>query len=150
MKNLKISIALLFSSIFLLFLSCKKEIQPENAPQSIKNYVSTYFSNCAIQKVVRDRENGVKSYDVTLDCGVNLEFEEGERMQIIDIDSHSKLPDAVIAQSIHDYVNTHFPDSYIIAWEYEANKTLQHINLNTKQLLEFDSDNKFIKIVKNK
>ncbi len=150
MKSVKLRSVVLFSSFFFLLLSCEKEIQPKNAPQEIKTYVSTYFSDCVIQRIVRDRENGVKCYDVTLDCGVNLEFEEGDRLQIIDIDSHSKLPDATIAQPIRDYVSTHFQGSSIIAWEYEANKTLQHINLSTKQLLEFDSSNKFIKIVKNK
>jgi|SRR5690554_327567 len=147
MKSLTTIFTVLSCFIFLAFVSCEKEIKPNNAPQEIKSYVSNYFPDCEIKKITREKEKGKKSYDVTLDCGVNLEFEDNNPMQMVDVDSDSKLPDAIIPQPILDYVNSNYQNSYIIGWEFEAKKTLQHVDLNTKEVLEFNMNHEFIRVV---
>ena len=147
MKNVKRILTVVLSFVFLALISCEKNINPSKAPQEIKNYVATHFPDCEIKKMTREKKKGEKSYDVTLDCGVNLEFEGTNPMQMVDVDSYSQLPDALIPQPILNYVDSNYQNSFIIGWELEAKKTLQHIDLNTKEVLEFNMNHQFIRVV---
>lgn len=135
--------------VFLLggvLIGCQKEIKPKNAPEEIKSYVNSYFPNCEIIRIIKEKENGEINYDVDLDCNTNIEFEDPQFI-VVDIDSRNELPEGVIPNSIEMYVLSNYPNQYTIGWEYELNRTMQDIQLNTGAVLRFDLDNNFIKII---
>lgn len=85
------SITILFLGLLIFsFFSCDKEkiITENDLPTEIKTYLETHFSTCRITKVIKDKENNELSYDITLDCGINVEFNGNN--QVIDIDGTSK------------------------------------------------------------
>ena len=117
---------------------CEKEL-----PSSIKAYLETHFPSCRVVKIVKEKEDNKPSYDIDLDCGVNIEFyDNGE---VIDIDGTSKLPDSVIPYNILNYTTTNYPNDFIIGWELEGNN--QQVELNTTVVLEFDSVGNFMRVI---
>lgn len=141
MKKLLIICSL---SIFAL-LSCEKEsvISETDLSAEIKSYINTHFLSCNIVKVVKDKENSELSFDIDLDCGVNLEFNGDNK--VIDIDGISKLPDSVIPVDILSYVSANYPNNTILGWEIEGQN--QHIDLNNSLVLEFNMTGDFLRIV---
>jgi hypothetical protein len=145
---MKISKAFLIFTIGLFIFSalgCEKEetISESELPVEIKTYLETHFPSCGILKIVKDKEENEQSFDIDLDCGVNIEFNGNN--QVIDIDGTSKLPDSVIPDKILNYTATNYPNDFIIGWELEGNN--QQVELNTNVVLEFDSDGDFLRIV---
>lgn len=145
MKNPKIFLILILGLFAFSAIGCEKEktIGESELPLSIRTYLETHFPACNILKVVKDTEDNQPSYDIDLDCGVNIEFYATG--QVIDIDGTFKLPDSVIPDKILDYTATHYPNDFIIGWELEGAK--QQVELNIDIELEFDLDGNFLGIV---
>lgn len=145
MKNSKSFLALIVGLFIFAFISCEKEtiITEAELPTSIKTYLDTHFSTCNITKIIKDESKKELSYDITLDCGINIEF-NGDN-QVIDIDGTSQLPNSVIPSTILNYTATNYPNDFIIGWEIEGSN--QQVELNTTLVLEFDSNGNFLRIV---
>lgn len=88
MKNLMTIAAVVLSLLFVT--GCKKEtvIPEQNVPTEIKNYVSTHFPSCSISKAIKENDENEEMYEITLSCGVKLEF--NKQKEIIDIDWNKK------------------------------------------------------------
>ncbi|MCB0507671.1 MAG: PepSY-like domain-containing protein [Chitinophagales bacterium] len=138
----------IFNLIFLLFIyltSCAKDVVLKDAevPSEIKNYISTFFPDCAISKAVKDNDGSNDMYEVNLSCGYKLEFNKSKL--IIDIDGkNTKLPDNVISSKLRNYVQTHYPSNYIVGWEIQNKK--QKLSLNSDIDLIFDMQDNFVRI----
>lgn len=145
MSNFKSSSILLLGILFFSFYSCEKEkiINENKLPSAINTYVKTHFATCKITKIVKGKENNKLSYDLDLDCGVNIEFNDNN--QVIDIDGISQLPDSTIPNNILSYISANYPNNFIIGWELEGNN--QRVDLNTNIVLEFDSNGSFLRII---
>lgn len=145
MRNTKIIFILIFSLFAFSTIGCEKEktIDESELPLNIKTYLETHFADCNILKVARDTEDGQPSFDIDLDCGVNIEFYATG--QVIDIDGSSKLPDSVIPDEILSYTTANYPNDFIIGWELEGDK--QQVELNTDIELEFEIDGNFLRVV---
>lgn len=140
---LKNSIVYLTFIFFLLyFTSCDKEtvIPEQDIPGEIKSYVSTHFPDCAISKAMKEKDKKDEMYEISLSCHCKLEF--NKQKNIIDIDCSSKLPDSVVPNNILSYVNTNYPNNYIVGWEIQGNN--QNIDLNNKVTLIFNKQGVFI------
>ncbi|MBA6154868.1 PepSY-like domain-containing protein [Gelidibacter maritimus] len=145
MKNSKRFLMAIFGLLVFSAFGCEKEkiISESELPTSIKIYLETHFPSCGIIRIVKEKEDNKPSFDIDLDCGINIEFYANG--QVIDIDGTSKLPDSVIPDKILDYTTTNYPDDFIIGWELEGNN--QQVELNTIVVLEFDSDGNFLRTV---
>ncbi len=145
MKNLKLFLTVILGLLIFSAFSCEKEetISESEVPTSIKTYLEKHFPSCGIIRIVKEKEDNKPSFDIDLDCGINIEFYANG--QVIDIDGTSKLPDSVIPDKILDYTTTNYSDDFIIGWELEGNN--QQVELNTTVVLEFDSDGNFLRTV---
>ncbi|MCC6600249.1 MAG: PepSY-like domain-containing protein [Crocinitomicaceae bacterium] len=142
MKNLITSLIVVLSLVFIS--GCDKEtILPEqDVPIEIKNYISTHFPDCNITKTIKEKGEKEEMYEVTLSCGVKLEFNKAK--SIIDIDGTSKLPDSVIPVEILNYVNFHYPGNHVVGWEIQSNN--QEIQLNNGFVLIFTMSGDFLRV----
>lgn len=138
----KISIALLLA-VF-AFVGCDKEtiVKDSDLPKEIHSFITTHFSGKRIIQSVKDREGLELTYDILLDGNIRLEF--NSKKQIIDIESHDKLPDSVIPDKIINYVSTHYAGNYITGWELDDRN--QQVRLNNGIELEFNMDGDFLRI----
>lgn len=139
MKN--IAFFFLLTCSFLALSSCEKEsiLPDQKIPAEIKNFVSTHFPNCSIIRAVEENFEREK-YEITLSCGVKLEFDKNKK--ILDIDSNQKLPDSVIPDKILTYVQTNYPANYIIGWELQNNT--QKVDLDADFTLVFNLQSDFL------
>ncbi len=135
--------AVLFTAI-LTFTSCEKETVLNNAqtPAEITNYVAMHFPNHQILQTVKDVDGFKKTYDVILDGNISLEF--NRKLEIIDIDADTQLPESVIPAKIGQYVSTNFPENFITDWELEDKH--QQVGLDNDLDLEFTMSGDFVKI----
>lgn len=142
MKELMTSLTVVCSLLFLV--SCAKEINlPEKKiPEEIKSYITTHFPDCSILKATKDRDENDDMYEVSLSCGVKLEF--NKQKNIIDIDGISKLPDSVIPAKILSYVTATYPNNYILGWEIQSNN--QEVQLDNHLELVFNMSGDFLRI----
>lgn len=142
MKNLMTIAALVLSLLFVT--GCDKEnvIPEQNIPTAIKDYVSTHFPNCSISKAIKENDENDEMYEITLSCGVKLEF--NKQKEIIDIDANTKLPDSVIPTNILSYVNSNYPTNFIIGWELQSGN--QEVQLNNDLVLVFNMAGQFLRV----
>lgn len=129
----------------LLFMSgCEKEtvIPEQNVPTEIKNYILNHFPSCSISKTIRENDGNNEMYEVTLSCGVKLEF--NNQKEIIDIDGITKLPDSVIPSNILSYVNSNYATNFIIGWGLQSGN--QEVQLNNNLVLVFNMAGEFLRV----
>ncbi|MBP8754743.1 MAG: PepSY-like domain-containing protein [Chitinophagales bacterium] len=145
MKNSKRVLFMTLVVFIFTALGCEKEgiINENKLPTDIKMYLETHFPSCSTIRIIKDEENKELTYDITLDCGINIEFNGNN--EVIDIDGISQLPNSVIPSNILDYTLIEYPNDFIIGWELEGIN--QQIELNTTLVLEFDSNGNFLRIV---
>lgn len=126
-----------------LMVSCDKEaeLSPSDIPAEIVAYLEMHFPHYAIIRAVEDVDGRSKSYEITLEGGFKLEF--NRKMEIIEIEGKSKLPDSVIPVKILEYVKEHYPDQYIIEWELEGPN--QKVELDNKLELIFTMEGQFLR-----
>lgn len=135
--------AVLITAIFAL-TSCDKETILNNAqtPSEITAFVTTHFPNHQILQTVKNVEGFKRTYDVILNGNISLEF--NRKLEIIDIDADTQLPESVIPAKIGQYVSTNFPENFITDWELEDKH--QQVGLDNDLDLEFTMSGDFVKI----
>lgn len=111
-------------------------------PSAIKKYIKKHFSDYKVIKVEKDKSLTGHTYEVKLDKGVELDFNENN--EITDIDGTMKLPDSAIPKSILKYVEKNYPENVITDWE--LNKTNQEVKLDSGIELEFSLKGEFVRI----
>ena len=110
-------------------------------PDGIAAFLNKHFPETKVRKIVKVNKLNIITYDVELAGDIELEF--NENMEIIEMESKTKLPDSVIPSKILDYVVLHYPDNFIVEWELEDDK--QEVKLDNGIELEFTLNGDFIK-----
>lgn len=142
--------SLLLSMIALTFLltGCDKEkvIDESSLPVGAKEFISAHFPDAEIRQVTKDRDDLTNTYDVILDNQVKLEFDKSGDCYDIEGKADTKLPDTVIPLKVLEYVQTNYPEQFIIEWEKD--KTDQEIKLSNRTELVFNLSGTFLRIDK--
>ena len=137
-------LGLLIATSLILFSACDKEtvIPTSDLPNNISTWINTHFPNNAILQIIKDVDGLKRTYDITLEGNIQLEFNRSG--EIIDIDSDTQLPDSVIPSKILSYVDTNYPNQFITDWELDDRK--QQVELNNGIELIFNKDGDFLRI----
>ena len=125
--------------------SCEKEIllAQSDIPSEITAYVTKHFPKHTIVQAIKDKDGTELTYDIILSDNVRLEF--NRKKEIIDISSHTELPDSVIPEKILSYVRANYSDNYIKDWEIDDKKP-QTVELDNKLELVFDLSGNFLRL----
>jgi hypothetical protein len=116
----------------------------DSLPASAKEFISAHFPDAAIRQVTKDRDDLTNTYDVILDNQVKLEFDRSGDCYDIEGKADTKLPDTVIPLKVLEYIQTNYPDHFIIEWEKD--KTTQEIKLSNRTDLVFNLSGTFLRI----
>ncbi len=140
----KLTYLAVFFTVLIVFTSCEKETILETAqtPSEITTYVETHFSTHKILQAVKDVDGVKKTYIITLNGNVLLEF--NRKKEIISIDADTQLPESVVPIKIKQYVESNFPENVITDWELEDKH--QQVGLDNDLDLEFTINGDFIRI----
>jgi len=131
----------------LLIISCESSddsndnrisLTENEIPIEISTFKNTYFPTATIRQAYKYSD--YREYEVYLSNGFELEF--NQNFEITEIEGYSKIPDALIPQTILNYVNTNYPSNDIFEWELEYN--IQEIELNNRIELLFSLSGDFI------
>jgi len=135
----------IFASVTLfLTISCEKEIitPSDDLPVEISTYLTIHFPKNTIVQVIKDLDGLTKTYDILLSENISLEF--NRKKEVIAIDGVTQLPNSVIPEKIHQYVNINYPTQFITDWELDFDN--QQIELNNGLDLEFNKKGDFLRI----
>lgn len=148
MKNtqirMKVSAFLtLFFAVFILSACDKDEVIAEaELPASARDFVATHFPEQTISQVVKDKDRKSVSFDVVLDNGVDLDFNEDGTCT--SIEGFVQLPDSAIPEDLLAYVNANYPENFIIEWELGGQE--QEVQLDSGLELRFNVNGTFLRV----
>lgn len=149
MKNL-FSKMFVATAVVFSMTSCDKDeqlISSDELPTVSKNFVSEYFAGAKYISTVKDKE-GVSSYEyeVKLDNGVDIKFDEAGQWQEVEMRNDIQaLPNtAFILPAIVKYVNDNYATVGINGIDRELNGF--DVELTNDLDLEFDKEGNFIRI----
>ncbi|MCK9303286.1 MAG: PepSY-like domain-containing protein [Bacteroidales bacterium] len=143
MKNLLIILTLI-SAITLN--SCAQQetmIDSWNLPTAAQEFISTHFSSYEISFVMKDKELFETTYEVILNNGDKIDFNKSGEWEDIDC-PYSKVPTVIIPEKILTFVQSKYPDYYIIS--IGKDKKHYEIELNNDLDLKFDLNYNLIEI----
>lgn len=142
MKTIKIISMLIVALALTTSCSSDDDEVVNDTPQEIETFVNLYFPNNTILQITKESSGSSFTYDVKLSGNIDLEFNSNR--EVIDIDSNTKLPNSLIPEKIMTYVETNYPDNFIIGWELEMDH--QQVELNNGLELEFTMNGEFIRV----
>lgn len=117
-------------------------ISDSELPKEIKSYLVTHFPKNAIIQASVDKDAFSKSYDVTLEKNIKVEFDSKNKVK--EIDGISTLPESVIPSKILNYVKNTYPSNTITDWESDTRN--QQVKLDNGLELEFSMNGDFLRI----
>lgn len=131
-------------AVFVTFAACDKEsvVSADGLPKDAQVYISQHFPEYEILQVVKERDDLKTSYDVYLSEGFNLDFDK--KGSIVGVEGSSKLPDSVVPEKIRTYVQSNYPDLFILDWELDDRG--QEVKLSNGMELKFDKAGNFLRI----
>jgi len=149
-KNLMFTLIFVLGLTFALDAQVPPQQNPQNpttqprqemqnqTPSKVTDYIGKHFPRANVQNAKRGEND---AYEVELTGGTHLKFDKNN--EITSIRSSSELPESVIPDNIHTYVNSQHKNKKIRSWEKSDNQ--QKLKLDDGSELTFDSDGNFIR-----
>lgn len=129
----------------LTFSACARDKQPvafDNVPEQVQKEVLKNFTKDQIQFVIADKEFLHYEYEFVLSNGLELEYDD--KAVLLQAESKSGVPEALIDTEILSYIKTTFPNAVIT--EYKLDDGRKEVELNNEMELIFDKKNQFLRI----
>jgi hypothetical protein len=144
MKKLLFTLSLFVASF--TFIACDddndKIISTDELPATAQAFLQTHFPSQEIRLVEKDNS----SYDVYLINGFQIEFTLSGEWDEVD-GNGQEIPASIIAlipSSIPTYVETNYPNQFIV--DINKENFGYEIDLNNNIELEFDTEGNFLRI----
>ena len=147
MKNL-FSKAILAVAVVFAMTSCDKDddlISSDELPTVSKSFVSEYFGTAKIISTIKDKEGASFEYEVKLDNGVDINFDDAGLWQDVEMrnDTQALPTTAFILPAIVQYVTENYATVGINGIDRELNGF--DVELTNDIDLVFDKDGKFVR-----
>jgi uncharacterized protein YuzE len=134
-----------FFFVLLLIIAGISGCGGNNTPPEVRSYVTTNFPSAKIVNIERDHENTGVEYDITLDNGVEIEFDTHNKWKSIDCEHASiTVPINLLPNPIANYIQEQYPGIKVI--EAERDSYGYEITLSNRLELIFDAQGNFLRI----
>lgn len=137
---------ILMASVMLSLTACADHhAQPcsfNELPQTAQTFVDTYFGQATIAFILKDREGLHYEYEVRLNDGSKIEFDQAGNLEKVDC-KYKAIPDGIVPQPIATYVTSKHPQQFIV--EYSIDRREQKVELNNEIEIEFDRAGNFLR-----
>ena len=142
MKHLICLLALVFT-----LSSCEESnINESKLPAQAREFITTYFPGVGFTQIEKEKDDGVTTYDVTLDNGVELEFDKSGEWTSVDC-QFTMMPEGIVLllpENINIYLDKNHPTSLIVSIQkYMGGYEIGLNNLQTDLL--FTGDGTFVR-----
>lgn len=129
-----------------LFFACKEEknISFGKLPARAQSFIEQHFEGIAVESVIRDKDDGQKDYEVVLEDGTKIDFnEEGEWYDIECV--FGNIPETVFPEAMNTHMKENYPEVRISEAERKVGGYVVKIIQDSKPLeLYYDKDGAFI------
>ena len=143
---MKKSIYVVLAAICILLTACAKDqlITFEQLPAAAQQVVNEHFAVENVAYITMDRDLFEKEYEVRFNDGAELKFEKDGSLEKVDCKLKA-VPESLIPAAVLEYVQTQFPEAFIVEW---GKKDLWgwKAELNNKLDLKFNRNFEFIGI----
>ena len=144
--------------LFLIVFSCtvsyadKNQITKENLPDFSIVLLNRYYNDVEIKYCIIDEEWwGNKEYDVYLDNGIKIEFDERGTLKSIETPIKGGINLCLLPIKIHQYIVRNFYDYYVCSYKVKnrGRHNEQHeVNLSNNYKLTFSKNSCFVEVGK--
>ncbi len=144
MKQLKkIALALLFIISVTQLQAKDVPVTFQELPNKAQTFLKTYFPSLKTSYIIQDKGFFSTEYEVTLEDGTQLEFDENGDWKSVD-GQHRSIPTTFIPARIIKYVKEKFPNMTISKIEKDSRK--YEVELNGDLDLEFNLNGDFLRM----
>lgn len=113
-------------------------------PAAAQELITKYYGKVGVNHIKIDSNMlGKKDYDVVLNNGTELEFNDEGSLKEIDC-GRNAVPNALVLKPILDYISKNFNGKKIVSMDIKSNK--YEIELSNGLDLEFDRAGNFLRI----
>lgn len=102
--------ALMMGMLTLSSCDDEKEIRFSGLPQAAQNFILQYFPEDEVTYVQREKDDGQKRYEVLLNNGTELEFDEDGNWTDVDC-KFSRLPERILPERVATHLAEHYPQN---------------------------------------
>ena len=143
---MKKSIYVVLAAICILLTACAKDqlITFEQLPAAAQQVVNEHFAVENVAYITMDRDLFDKEYEVRFNDGAELKFEKDGSLEKVDCKLQA-VPEALIPAAVLEYVQTQFPEAFIVEWG-KNDLWGWKAELNNKLDLKFNRNFEFIGI----
>lgn len=134
------TLAFIFFAVSILMSCSSENDNPVNdkdmsrLPEKIEAFIGKHFPDNNIISVKEVLFGDDKSFEIELEGGVVLRFDNSDKL--VEIESESKISDSLIPEKIAEYISTHYPSNFIKKWAIEEDS--QVIILDNGKELKFE------------
>lgn len=125
------------------FISCSNSEEHKNfeeLPSSAQEFINTYFANTRVESIEYD--NGDKDYEIDLDGGFDLKFNEAGEWTKVEAPDGKTIPNGIAPTEISSYVAKNYPNAGIN--EIEKTSYGYKVDLTNDLDLKFNPDGTLI------
>lgn len=128
------------------FATAQQKQRMHKIPKDATAFIETNFKGIAIQEVKKESEGTTFRYDVKLANGAKIEFNNRGRWREIESKTTS-LPTTMLQPSVGQYIQKNYSGSKIT--EVKKGIRFDFVEINNNTTLQFDTEGKFYKILKD-
>ena len=133
---------LILSAVGLYGCDDEKSISFDKLPQTAQQFVHQYFPTQNTVRITREKDDGRKNYEVTLDNGASIDFDESGAWTHLE-SQLSPLPVGFLPQALQTDLGQRYPDATV--HEIDAELGGYEIEINNGKTLWYSSDGTFIR-----
>lgn len=141
-------VALGFATIGLAVAACyhyddEQPIDKSELPAKAQKFISEHYANNDVRYATIDRDITSTEYEVVLDNGTKIEFNESGEWRSIDC-HYGTVPEALVPSKIRDYVDKKYSGSAIN--ELKRERRGWEVGLSSGWDLEFDNNYRLMEV----
>lgn len=143
MKKMKVLGLLLFlSSLAMLGCDDEKTIGYDELPGTARTFIERYFPGQGIAHVQREKDDGGRQYEVTLDDGTELQFDGSGNWYEVDC-KFSVLPSGILPETIDGHLAANYPN--VTAYKAERQVGGYEVSVGGGLELIYAADGTFVR-----
>jgi len=118
--------------------------QAQALPDAITQFINKHFPGATVAMVETDNEHGGIEYDVTLNDGTEVDFDNNNQWDMVE--SRTKaIPAALIPAEISSYVKSNYQSLTIVKIDKQQGRGGYEVELSNGIDLHFDANGKFLR-----
>lgn len=135
---------MLLSAIGLYSCEEEKNIAFDKLPQTAQQFVEQHFSSQKVVRIVQDKDDGRKDYEVIFENGTTIDFNESGAWTHIE-STFTPLPVSFLPASLQTDLAQRYPDASVHEIDLELGG--YEIELGNRRTLYYTTDGTFVREV---